>query len=393
MKDCPHCKAELEDSARFCLNCMTSLQEKKKTVPPARRSLRPFFYRFALPLLLAGLLLFTLLPSLIGPAPVGEEPAAMEVASEENPTEPYAHAPFSSKSNNEDKKSSSETAPASNTAPVSVDGTGSSTALVSTTTRTPVSTDKGPTSTTQMPSTTTKAPSSTTKAPANEPDREGGALKARGTTGNCTWEMYGTVLYVFGGTHTGSYEMTEAPNVWTQATKLVLEEGVTHVGEEFAPPMGWRALAEVILPDSLIYIGAFSLNGPWKNSLPDGLICLDRFCFDYKGTTPATVRIQEGTTQIVGGAFYGEKAIETVILPSGLKSIGFYAFDFCENLRTLYLPRSLTYVGYLAFDGCYAIETIYYEGTEAEWKATFGNGKEAFPDSLNLTVRYNTPAP
>ncbi|MBQ4036911.1 MAG: leucine-rich repeat protein [Clostridia bacterium] len=393
MKHCPHCKAELEDSARFCLNCMTSLQGKIRTVPPARRSLRPFLYRFALPLLLAGLLLFSLLSAQTAPdTPQEEAPATEERTSEESRGETGEKAGLTAEEGDgkDPSHSTSATAPSSSAGPVSTTGTKGSTTSVSTT-RSPDVT-KSPIVITPVPDTSSTSPTTSTQTPANEPDREGGALKARGTTGDCTWEMYGTVLYVFGGTHTGSYEMTDAPTVWGQATKIVFEEGVTHVGEEFAPFMGWNALIDIVIPNSLEYIGSSSLIGPWKNSLPDGLIYLDRFCFGYKGTSSATVRIREGTTQIVGGAFYKEKAIETVILPSGLKSIGFYAFMYCENLRTLYLPRSLTNVGYLAFDGCY-IETIYYEGTEEEWKATFGNGKEAFPDSFDPTVYYNAPAP
>lgn len=43
MKFCPKCKAQLDDSARFCLHCMTSLEEKEQILPPARKSRRwPF---------------------------------------------------------------------------------------------------------------------------------------------------------------------------------------------------------------------------------------------------------------------------------------------------------------------------------------------------------------
>ena len=35
MKQCPNCKAELDDNARFCLSCMTSLDEKELIPPPA----------------------------------------------------------------------------------------------------------------------------------------------------------------------------------------------------------------------------------------------------------------------------------------------------------------------------------------------------------------------
>lgn len=35
MKLCPNCKGELDDNARFCLCCMTSLDEKEQIPPPA----------------------------------------------------------------------------------------------------------------------------------------------------------------------------------------------------------------------------------------------------------------------------------------------------------------------------------------------------------------------
>ena len=37
MKKCPYCKAEIEESSRFCLYCMTSLDEKKPVSPPRKR--------------------------------------------------------------------------------------------------------------------------------------------------------------------------------------------------------------------------------------------------------------------------------------------------------------------------------------------------------------------
>jgi len=40
MKLCPKCKAELDDSARFCLRCMTSLDEKEQIQPPTRKKRR-----------------------------------------------------------------------------------------------------------------------------------------------------------------------------------------------------------------------------------------------------------------------------------------------------------------------------------------------------------------
>ena len=40
MKLCPNCKTELDDNARFCLRCMTSLEDKEQIPPPARKAHR-----------------------------------------------------------------------------------------------------------------------------------------------------------------------------------------------------------------------------------------------------------------------------------------------------------------------------------------------------------------
>ena len=62
MKICPKCKAELDDNARFCLSCMTSLDEKTQIPQPARkRRLWPFVLAFA-SLVLCATLIWRLVP-------------------------------------------------------------------------------------------------------------------------------------------------------------------------------------------------------------------------------------------------------------------------------------------------------------------------------------------
>ena len=54
MKSCPNCKSELDDSARFCLCCMSSLDEKELILPSA-----PQVRRW--PLVLFGVLILGIL--------------------------------------------------------------------------------------------------------------------------------------------------------------------------------------------------------------------------------------------------------------------------------------------------------------------------------------------
>ena len=59
MKECPKCKAALEDNARFCLYCMTSLEEKEQILPSERKL--PRWPLVLLCVLLLGVLLFLLI--------------------------------------------------------------------------------------------------------------------------------------------------------------------------------------------------------------------------------------------------------------------------------------------------------------------------------------------
>lgn len=54
MKKCPYCKADIEDDARFCLYCMTSLDEKEKIPEPKYKNKRRWL---AIPAALLALIL------------------------------------------------------------------------------------------------------------------------------------------------------------------------------------------------------------------------------------------------------------------------------------------------------------------------------------------------
>lgn len=58
MKLCPNCKAQLDDHARFCLYCMTSLEEKEQIPPPVLPKRRwPWVLLLCLPVLAVLLLI------------------------------------------------------------------------------------------------------------------------------------------------------------------------------------------------------------------------------------------------------------------------------------------------------------------------------------------------
>ncbi|MBO5305304.1 MAG: leucine-rich repeat protein [Clostridia bacterium] len=58
--------------------------------------------------------------------------------------------------------------------------------------------------------------------------------------------------------------------------------------------------------------------------------------------------------------------VEAVILPDGIKSIGWFAFSGCSNLKSIAIPSSVERIEYGSFDGCASL-TIYCEkGSFAE---------------------------
>ncbi len=90
------------------------------------------------------------------------------------------------------------------------------------------------------------------------------------------------------------------------------------------------------------------------------VVSIGRSAF-YKCETIRQLVISEGITGIedsMYGVFGSCKNLETVSLPSTLKTIGNNAFDRCYKLREINLPEGLTSIGDDAFWGCHSIEKL-----------------------------------
>ena len=164
------------------------------------------------------------------------------------------------------------------------------------------------------------------------------AFAAEGTCGeNLTWTLEDGVLTV-----SGTGDMTDClPGKltfaeWQTATSVVLENGVTHIGN-------WAFYSCVSMQSVSI---------------------------------PATVQ------SIGEHAFYNCARLQSVVLPEGVERIGKQAFFLCGSLQSVSLPDSLTDVEYGAFRGtgltevtlpknirtlgndtftdCHALRTVYY---------------------------------
>lgn len=57
--------------------------------------------------------------------------------------------------------------------------------------------------------------------------------------------------------------------------------------------------------------------------------------------------------------FEGSASLREVVIPSGVKSIGWFAFSGCVSLKTVEIPQSVTVMSYGVFENCPATLTVY----------------------------------
>lgn len=167
-------------------------------------------------------------------------------------------------------------------------------------------------------------------------------------------------------------------------TKVTIPEGVTVIG--WQDYWGCTSLATISIPSTVTSIGSEAFyNTKWLNDQPDGLVYISNFLYTYKGEMPANthINVAEGTTTILGKAFYNCTNLTSITLPSTLttidnNSLTGFAFDGCTNLAsvTLHTPtvsswfKAMTSITTVvlgeeiesiasdAFDGCNSLTSV-----------------------------------
>lgn len=90
---------------------------------------------------------------------------------------------------------------------------------------------------------------------------------------------------------------------------------------------------------------------------------------------------------IPNNAFHSRRALQEVILPANVKTIGSQAFFACHSLKQVTLPKSLTRVGDAAFSSCESLKEVTIEGAPVL-------GEFSFARLRNLrTIRVNSAEP
>ena len=117
-------------------------------------------------------------------------------------------------------------------------------------------------------------------------------------------------------------------------TSVTIPNSVTSIGSYAFG--GCSGLTSVTIPNSVTNIGADAFFGTawytaWYNNQPEGLIYLGKVAYKYKGTMPknTVIDLEEGTTEIAGGAFYNCSGLISITIPNSVTSIGSQAFYGC----------------------------------------------------------------
>ena len=161
-------------------------------------------------------------------------------------------------------------------------------------------------------------------------DVEGGTLTISGT--DAMWD-YSEIFVGDGDSH------TTAPWYAYSPTKLVLERGITYIGEYAFSGCG--IAGDLTLPDGVTEVGANAF----------------AYC---SGLT--SVVLSQSVAWLDNWAFLNCSGISSLTMPKGVTGIGYAAFRGCGSLTSVTIPASVIDINSAAFSDCSSLENIAVDG-------------------------------
>ncbi len=132
-------------------------------------------------------------------------------------------------------------------------------------------------------------------------------------------------------------------------------------------------LESITVPNSVHSVGSGAMkNTKWLNnrSLSD-VLYLGKVAYIF-GNGKNHVTLYNDTRGIAGGCFSGSSALQSIVLPESLVTIGSSAFYRCKNLTSITIPDSVTTIGDKAFYECESLSSA------TIGKGVTSIGKQAF---------------
>lgn len=202
-----------------------------------------------------------------------------------------------------------------------------------------------------------------------------------------TWDSYNTTVEYDGTTITvkakpgtngmmSDYTSSSHPawisntTISNSVTRVVIEEGVTRIGNEAFK--GMTNMAEVSLPKGTAVIGINAFNKCMKLSTVNVLGNITSTPSSFQPGTITQVNIAEGVTELGNYLMYGQINLVNITLPSTLKKIGSNTFYNCIKLSNLVFPDGLESIDTSAFGVCNALTDVILPDTVTSVKGAFG---------------------
>ena len=213
----------------------------------------------------------------------------------------------------------------------------------------------------------------------------------------------------------------------TSLVSVKIPNGVTSIG--YRAFNGCRSLVSVTIGDGVTEIEYGAFDGCWSlvsvkmpasvTSLGNGVfnICTKLKEIQFGGTmsqwnaitgsdkvdiaciqcsdgyiglknAPEYLRISRTAAAIIVTE-YDDGLPADLVIPDGVTSIRYWAFEGCTSLASVTIPASVKVIGSQAFKGCTNLTTINYTGTEEQWKAITTKNSDWDSGMGDYTITYN----
>ena len=174
------------------------------------------------------------------------------------------------------------------------------------------------------------------------------------------------VLTVSGTGAMWSYGLQGVPWDRNCVKKVVIEEGVTSIGDSAFHSCA--NLTEADIADSVTAIGsnAFFASGLTQVRLPGTVREVGSYAFANCAALTSVTAAGDGSggIQFADGVFSGCRSLTRVSIPEGVTEFsGSHMFRGCAALTAVALPRSLTKLSAALFSDCAALRDLYFAGS------------------------------
>ena len=91
--------------------------------------------------------------------------------------------------------------------------------------------------------------------------------------------------------------------------------------------------------------------------IPSGVTSIGTYAF-YGCSSLTSIDIPDSVTSIGSSAFYNCSSLTSIDIPDSVTSISTYAFQSCSDLTSVTIPDSVTSIGNAAFNGCRSLTSV-----------------------------------